>query len=226
MAPLLEELAGAYKEEREYVSFEIMAVGSQGGLEALERGIAEIALVSRELTPAEKEKWQAELLAWDALAIVVHPNNPIASLSLQEIRDIFTGEILSWEEVGVAEGEIQVLTREEGSGSRASFATLILTEGERMTSWALVLPSDQAVGDYVAQNPLAIGYASLATIPPGVVALSVDGQEATVSGQYPLLRPFFLVTLRNPSAEVRDFLDFCLGPRGQAIVANRYRRVR
>lgn len=225
MMPLLQELADAYQMQREYLSFEVLALGSDAGLEALAEGQTDMAMVSRDMTFEEKEKWQTALLAWDALAIVVHVDNPVTSLSLDEVRSIFSGETLSWSDVGRGEGQIQVVTREEGSGSRASFQALVLTQGERITSLALVLPTDQAMGEYIAQNPMAIGYASLATLPPGAKPLFVEGQEVS-SAEYPLLRPFYLVIAPDAGEEVQDFVNFCLSPRGQAIVGRGYRRAR
>ncbi|MBI2845374.1 MAG: phosphate ABC transporter substrate-binding protein [Chloroflexi bacterium] len=225
MAPLIEELAAAYKIEREYLSFEIRGVGSGAGLEAIAEGRADIAMVSRELAPEEKEKWPATLLAWDSLAIIVHPDNPVNSLTLDQIRSIFSGSTLSWIDAGGGEGQIQVVTREEGSGSRAAFQTLVLTSGERITSLAIVLPSDQAVGEYIARNPSAIGYASIASLATQTKPLILEGQEPT-SQQYPLLRPFYLLIAREAEDEARDFINFCLSPRGQVIIGRAYRRAR
>lgn len=99
---------------------------------------------------------------------------------------------------------------------------------KRVTSTAAVMSADGAVGEYVAREPRAIGYASMAHLPSTVKALQINGVEpspATVSsGEYPLVRPFLLVTKKRPQQEVQAFIDFCLGPAGQAIVEKRYGR--
>lgn len=226
MGPLMQELADAYQQERGYVSFDIQAVGSKAGLDALEAGFADVALVSRGLSQEEKQKWQEALIAWDALAIAVHEENPVRSLTLEQVRAIFTGEIISWAELGGRQEDIQVVAREEGAGSRLTFEELVLEGSGRITSTALILPTDQGGGEYVAQNPAAIGYTSLALLPPGAVAVDLEGQAAAPESTYPLLRPFFLVFPREADPEILSFMAFCLSPQGQALVAENYLRAR
>jgi len=248
MEPLMEVLAGAYTARHDHVTVDIEALDSQLGLEALPKREADIAMVSRELKPEERGGLEVTLLAWDGIAILVNEENPLLCLGLDEVRSIFAGDILSWEEVraaseltelneiGVEEaheilplGDIQVVSREEGSGTRRAFEALVM-EGERVTSTAVVMPTDGAVSEYIAQMPRAIGYASMADLSSGVKALRVGGVEpspvAVSSGEYPLVRPFFLVTEKRRNREVQAFISFCLSPRGQAIVERRYGRVR
>jgi len=232
--PLMEALTEAYGSRYEYVTFALESRNSQVGLDALRDGAIDIALVSREMRPEERGGLLATPIARDGIAILVNEENPTGALTLEELRSIFAGETLSWEEVGGQEGvhphdsppgEIQVVSREEGSGTRMACEALGM-DGKRVTSTAVVMPTDEAVGEHIAQMPRAIGYASMADLPSGVKALRIDGVEpspATVfSGEYPLVRPFLLVTERRPHQEVQAFIDFCLSPAGQAIVERKY----
>ncbi len=236
MQPLMEALTEAYSSRYEYVTFALESRNSQVGLDALRGGAIDIVLISREMRPEEMGGLVATPIARDGIAILVNEENPIGALTLEELRSIFAGEILSWREVGGQEGvhpiglprgDIQVVSREEGSGTRRAFEALVM-EGKRVTSTAVVMPSDGAVGEYVAREPRAIGYSSMADLPSGVKALQIDGVEpslATVaSGEYSLVRTFLLVTEKRPQQEVQAFIDFCLSLAGQAIVEKGYGR--
>ncbi len=236
MQPLMEALTEAYGSRCEYMTFALESRNSQVGLDALRDGAIDIALVSREMRDEEMGGLLATPIARDGIAILVNEENPVDALTLEELRSVFAGEILSWEEVGGQEGgypgglppgDIQVVSREEGSGTRRAFEALVM-EGKRVTSTAVVMPTDGAVGEYIAREPRAVGYASMADFSSGVKALRIGGVEpspATVSsGEYPLVRPFLLVTEKRPSQEIQAFIAFCLSPAGQAIVEKGYGR--
>jgi len=232
----MEALTEAYGSRYEYVTFALESRNSQAGLEALRGGAIDIALVSREMRPEEMDGLLVTPIARDGIAILVNEENPVGALTLERLRSIFAGEILSWEEVGGQEGvhpddsppeDIQGVSREEGSGTREAFEALVM-EGKRVTSTAVVMPTDGAMGEYISQMPRAIGYASMADLPSGVKALRIGGVEpspiAVSSGEYPLVRPFLLVTEKRLNQEVQAFIDFCLSPAGQAIVEKGYGR--
>lgn len=227
MESLLQELAGAYTDRYDYVSTDIKARGTRLGLDALRGGEVDIALVSRDLAPDEQEGLQAVVIAYDAIAILVSDQNGVNSLTSGQVRDIFSGRILLWSEVGGEEADIQVLSREDGSGTRDAFEAAIMG-GDPVTSMAIVVPGSGAVGELVAENPLAIGYSSSVGVPLGARALPLDGVEpgleAVAQARYPLIRPFVLVTQKNPDQEVEAFVDFILGPAGQVIVGKRFGR--
>lgn len=227
MESLLEGLSGAYSDRYDYVSMDIKARGTRLGLDALRDGEVDIAMVSRGLAPDEQEGLDTEVIAYDAIAILVSDQNPVDSLTSAQVRDIFGGRILLWSEVGGEEADIQVLSREDGSGTRDAFEAAIMG-GDPVTSMAIVVPGSSAVGALVAENPLAIGYSSSAGVPLGARALRLDGVElsleAVALGRYPLIRPFILATREDPDQEVEAFIDFVLGPAGQVIVGRRFGR--
>ena len=236
MQPLMKALTEAYSSRYEYVTLALESRNSQVGLDALGGGAIDIALVSREMGLEEMSGLLATPIARDGIAILVNEENLTSALTLEELRSIFAGEILSWEEVGGQEevdpddlprGDIRVVSREEGSGTRRAFEALVV-QGKRVTSTAVVMPTDGAVGEYIAREPRAVGYASMADLPSAVKALWIGGVEPSPdtvsSGEYPLVRPFLLVTEKRPNQEVQAFIDFCLSPAGQAIVEKGYGR--
>jgi phosphate transport system substrate-binding protein len=226
MSPLATELAAAFSEQFPLVSLEVSSLGTQFGLESLRSGDADLALASW-LPPELDPGWQATAIARDAIAVVVHPSNPLDGLGLLQLQDLFAGRSYEWVGVGgsAAQGAIQPVSREEGSGTRAAFETLVMGELS-VTPLAVVTPSSQAVVEYVAGNPHAIGYVSMGHVTPEVKVLSIEGQLPTPQtagqGSYPVTCEFWLVTADPPPDAVQDFLGFVLGPAGQQIVGRRY----
>lgn len=229
MELLLEELADAYTARHDWVSIDIDPRGTQLGLDALREGAVDIALVSRALHSAEARGVGAAVIAYDAIAVIVNDQNPVSGLTLGQLRRIYSGEVLVWAELGGPEADIQVLSREDGSGTREAFESMVM-EGESVTTMAVVIPGNSAMGQFVEEDPLSVGYASGVGIPLGTRPLRIDGVRASVQavaqGTYPLIRPFILVTREDEADEVRSFVDFVLSPEGQAIVGQRYGRAR
>jgi len=232
MQLLLRDLAAAYSERHNYVTFEFSAVGSTAGMEVLRRGSADLALVSRELQPEEeydlstgKRALAYTVIAQDGIALVVNENNPLRKLTLYQIRNIFGGQITTWEELGGSPEDIVVVSREDGSGTRAVFEELVM-HGHRVTPMALVMPSSEAVRDYVAAHSGAIGYLSIGCLGSGIAALAVDNvrpeRQTIEEGTYPLIRPFLLVSRAEPGPEITNFMQFARSPAGQAIVRRTY----
>ncbi len=188
----------------------------------------DIALAS--WLPSDLPGWRAIAIARDGIAVVVHPDNPVAGLGLLQIQDLFSGRTYEWRALGVPmAGLVQPVSREEGSGTRAAFEALVM--GDRcITPRAVVVPSSQAVVEYVAAHPGAIGYVGMAWVSPDVKVVKVEGELPTPQGagrgSYALTRELWLVVAEFPTAEVQSFLDFALGPAGQQIVGRRYGRIR
>ena len=179
------------------ISFTYNPTGSGSGIKAVQEGRCDIGLSSRDLKAEEKAAGlTGTVLAYDGIAIIVHPENPVADLSVETIDKIYTGEITNWSAVGGNDAEIVLIGREAGSGTRDGFESI--TDTEDACQYRQELTSTGDVITTVAQNPGAIGYASVASVKDTVKALTVDGvapTEATIKdGSYVVQRPFVLVT--------------------------------
>ena len=179
------------------ISFTYNPTGSGSGIKAVQEGRCDIGLSSRHLKAEEKETGLgATVLAYDGIAIIVNPENPVSDLSLETIAKIYTGEIVNWSDVGGNDSEIVLIGREAGSGTRDGFESI--TDTEDACQYRQELTSTGDVITTVSQNPGAIGYASVASVKDTVKALTVDGvapTEATIKdGSYVVRRPFVLVT--------------------------------
>lgn len=199
MSKVIESLSEAYGEETG-VEVTYNATGSGAGIEAVLAGRCDIGLASRDLKDEEKEKGlEGTILAYDGIAIIVHPENPVSDLSIETIAKIYTGEITNWKEVGGNDAEIVLIGREANSGTRDGFESI--TETEEKCKYRQECTSTGDVITAVSSNPGAIGYASLASVKDSVKAVSVDGvepSEKTVKdGSYAVQRPFVLVTKKD-----------------------------
>lgn len=228
MSPLVAALAEAYTAQHPHVTFDIQSGGSGLGRMLVETKQIEAGMVSW-ARPDLPEGLVVTPLARDAIAVILNQQNPSAGLSLAELRDIFSGRLLNWQEVDGPPRPIQVVSREDGSGSRAAFEAIVM-EGQAVTPTAIVLPNSQAVVDFVARNPGAVGYVSFTFIEEGVYAAPVEGLTPTLASlnanSYPLIRELALVTRQPAGPEVTAFLEFALSPAGQALVGQRWGRVR
>ncbi|MBR6654402.1 MAG: phosphate ABC transporter substrate-binding protein [Oscillospiraceae bacterium] len=182
------------------ISFTYNPTGSGSGIKAVQEGRCDIGLSSRELKEEERESGlSGTVLAYDGIAIIVNPENPVADLSLEEIAKIYTGEITNWDDVGGSDAEIVLIGREAGSGTRDGFESITSTED--MCRYRQELTSTGDVITTVSKNPNAIGYASVASVKDAVKAVTVDGvapTEANIKdGSYVVQRPFVLVTKNN-----------------------------
>ncbi|MFQ5885795.1 MAG: phosphate ABC transporter substrate-binding protein [Anaerolineae bacterium] len=194
--------------------------GSSAGIQAAQSGSAEIGMSSRWLKEEERGL-KTILIARDAIAIIVHPSNPISDLSLDQVRGIFTGRIENWASLGGNDRPITVVTREEGSGTRGAFEELVMGV-ERITPDALRQDSNGAVRVIVAGDPGAIGYISLGIVDERVKPLSIGGvspsQETVSSEAYGLVRPFLFLVRGEPQGLAKEFIDYVLSPSGQEIL--------
>lgn len=201
------------------------ATGSGAGIQAVEEGRCDIGLASRNLKDEEKAKGLEEtILAYDGIAIIVNPANPVKDLDLETIAKIYTGEIKNWKEVGGNDAEIVLIGREAGSGTRDGFESITDTEGK--CAYRQELTSTGDVITTVASNPNAIGYASLASVKDTVKALNVGGvtpSEATVKdGSYVVQRPFVLVTKKDTklSKSAQQFFDYITSKEANEIISS------
>lgn len=199
------------------------ATGSGAGIQAVQEGRCDIGLASRNLKDEEKANGLEEtILAYDGIAIIVNPANPVKDLDVETIAKIYTGEIKNWKEVGGNDAEIVLIGREAGSGTRDGFESI--TDTEDKCAYRQELTSTGDVITTVASNPNAIGYASLASVKDTVKALTVDGvapSEATIKdGSYVIQRPFVLVTKKDTalSENAQEFFDFITSEAAHEII--------
>jgi len=195
--------------------------GSTAGIEAVRSHAAHIGMSSRSLMGREKSL-HTVIIAKDAIAIIVNPKNPIQDLSLVKVRDVFSGKIGNWKELGRHDHPIVLVTREEGSGTREAFQKLVMGE-EEISLEALVQDSNGAIRQVVAGDPNAVGYISLGLVNEKVRSLNISGVEPSVknieSGRYHLVRPFLFIFNSEPAGEAKAFLDFVMSPEAQRLLS-------
>lgn len=225
MEKLANALCEAFMEKYPDVSVTAEFVGSGAGIEAVNNGTADIGNSSRNLKDEEKQAGAVEnIVAIDGIAVCVDPANTVTNLTKDQLISIYSGKTTNWSEVGGADAPIIVVGREAGSGTRGAFEELLKLEDA--CAYANELDSTGAVIAKVASTPGAIGYASLDAINDSVVALSLEGVEATPenikAGNYFLSRPFVMATkgeISQQSELVQAWFDFVLGDEGQAVAS-------
>jgi phosphate transport system substrate-binding protein len=179
---------------------------------------------SRTLKAEEAEQLDQIVIARDALALIVHPSNPVGNLSGEQIKAIFSGAIRSWAEVGGSAQPIVLVSREAGSGTFGAFEELVM-KGVPIVSSALRQGSNGAIRQIVAEDPNAVGYISLGIVDQTVKALAIDGVQAATanveSDQYKLVRPFLFVWRKgHPLSPVANgFVEYVMSPAGQEELA-------
>ena len=219
MEKVIGALGEAFMEANSGVNFTYNPTGSGSGITAVSEGRCDIGLSSRALKDSEVESGLVgTVLAYDGIAVIVNPANTVEDLDIETIAKIYTGEITNWSEVGGADAEIVLVGREAGSGTRSGFEEL--TETVDKCKYRQELTSTGDVITAVAQNPDAIGYASLASVKDSVKALKVAGvtptEETVKDGTYLIQRPFVLVTKEGValSPVAQAFFDYAT--KGQA----------
>ncbi len=200
------------------------ATGSGAGIKAVQEGRCDIGLSSRNLKDEETANGLVgTVLAYDGIAIIVNPNNPVNDLDVETIAKIYTGEITNWNEVGGNSAEIVLIGREAGSGTRDGFESITGTEDS--CKYRQELTSTGDVITTVASNPDAIGYASLASVKDTVKALKVGGvvpsEETIKDGSYVVQRPFILVTKKDVtlSESAQKFFDYITSEAANEIIS-------
>jgi phosphate transport system substrate-binding protein len=230
-----ENYMGAYPD----VNIAVTGGGSGTGIAALINGTVDIANASRamkkeEIEAAKKNGFdpQEHTVARDAIAVVVHPSNPVQGLTIPQLADIYTGKITNWKEVGGEDLPIVLLSRESNSGTYVYFLENVIRQGKKSELMfapdTLLMPSSEGISNEVRQNPNAIGYDGLGyvTSDQKVLAVAKDAASAHVlpsaatvnDGTYPISRPLYMYTAGEPQGVVKIYLDWILGPEGQAIV--------
>lgn len=240
MVNLGQAWAEEFMNENPKASIAVTGGGSGTGIAALINGTCDIAEASREMKPQEWELAKKNghdvrefKTAVDALAVIVHPSNPIKELTFDQLSGIFTGKILNWKELGGKDQKILVLSRDRNSGTHVYFLEHVLRKGnekgpEQYAPATLMLPSTQSIIDEVSQSDSTIGYVGLGYVSPKVKTIAVSkvkegpfvqpSKAAAMDKTYPIARPLLFYTAREPQGDVKAFLDFVLSAKGQQIV--------
>lgn len=222
VTPLMEMFSAEYAKVKPNVRVNINGTGSGDGINNT-GALYQIGMSSRDLTPAEQGRGlRAEIVAIDGIAVIVNRSNPVSNLSVEQIRDIYTGAITNWNQVGGSNAPIAVVSREAGSGTRSAFEEIVGFQG-RLLAGANENTSTGAIKAGIAQNPNAIGYISLGSVDDTIKAISVNGVSPLTAnvqnGSYRVARPFIILTGNNLHVESAAFVQWMLSSAGQAVVS-------
>jgi phosphate transport system substrate-binding protein len=226
--PIAQATAEVFMEKNPAINISVQGGGSSVGITSLLDKTCDIADSSRQIKKEEIESAKTKgvvvneiKIAMDGIAVIVNPKNKISALTRQQIKDIYTGKVSDWSELGGAKGKIVVLSRDTSSGTFEAFELLALNK-EKVRVDALINASNQAIASTVATTPGAIGYIGHGYLSKKVKDVTVDDIKCTkeniLSGKYPLSRPLFMYTNGKPSGDIKKFTDFVLGKEGTKIV--------
>jgi len=220
--PFAEALAEEFMHQHPREKIFVQGGGSSAGIQAVRTGAAEVGMSSRNLMKGESDLISIPII-YDAIAVIVHRENPLGDLTLDQIRKIFSGELTRWSEMGGKDRIITLVTREEGSGTREAFQTLIMGKKE-ISLGALVQDSNGAIRQVVSDDRNAIGYISLGLVNERVKAVKIEGIEPSVENirehRYKIVRPFLFVFTSEPRGMAKEFLDYILSPAGQNLLVH------
>ena len=222
------------------VSIAVTGGGSGTGIAALINGTVDLANASRQIKTEELEEAESNgidpvefVIARDAIAVIVHLDNPVDELTLQQISDIYSGKITNWQEVGGEDRPIVLLSRETNSGTHVYFLEEVVRLGQSdnktlFSPDTLLLPSSEGIGVEVRQNPNAIGYDGLGYVTSDMKTIAVSrgpGEpyypptvETVNTGQYPIARDLYIYTAGEPQGQIKAYLEWILSPAAQEIV--------
>ncbi len=233
--------AETYQAEHSDVRISVTGGGSGTGIAALINNTVDLANASRKIKDEEIAEAQSKgiepvehIIARDAIAVIVNPENPVSELTLQQISDIYSGKITNWSEVGGEDRPIVKLSRETNSGTHVYFLETVLRLGSKedktlFSTDTLLLPSSEGIISEVRSNPNAIGYDGLGYVPDDLKMIAIAEEEGsayvlpaidTVNDKtYPIARDLYMYTDGEPTGVVKEYLDWILSPEAQEIVA-------
>ena len=234
--------AERYQKLRPEVGIAVTGGGSGTGIAALVNGTVDIANASRQIKAQEVEDARANgiepvqfVIARDAIAVIVHVDNPVDALTIPQLADMFSGKITNWTAVGGEDRPIVLLSRETNSGTHVYFLEQVVRQGHKadktlFSQDTLLLPSSEGIGIEVRHNPNAIGYDGLGYVTDDMKTLAISvgagepywspAVETVNQGQYPIARDLYMYTAGEPQGEIKTYLDWILGDEAQRIVLN------
>jgi phosphate transport system substrate-binding protein len=233
--------AEGYSDQHPEVRLSVTGGGSGTGIAALINGTVDIANASRRIKTEEVSAAEGNgvtpvehVVARDAIAVVVHPSNPVDELTIGQISQIYQGKLTNWRDVGGEDRPIALLSRESNSGTHVYFLEQVVRQGDKedktlFSRDTLLLPSSEGISAEVRQNPNAIGYDGLGYVTPDqkVIAVARDSErpfvmptiESVNSGAYPIARDLYMYTSGEPTGIVAEYLEWVLGDQAQVIVS-------
>lgn len=226
VGPTMEVLAEEYKKANEGVEIEVQQVGSSAGITNTIQGTSALGMASRDLKEEEKAEGLKEYtMAIDGIAVITNKDNKVKDLTMEQVKDIYTGKITNWKEVGGKDAEIVVVSREDGSGTRDGFQELVGFESEELSKDAQISDGSGNIKTTVTGNENAIGYTSFGYLDDSINGVSIDGvsptEENIENNSYTIKRPFLLVTKGDAKENVQAFIDYILSEDGQKIVSEK-----
>lgn len=218
--PVAEKLADSFVKKHPDIKINVQGGGSGMGIRSTEQGIADIGMSSKEISNEELNNISTFEIGKEGIVVAVSKDNNISNLETEDIKNIFNGKVNNWKELGGKDEEIHVITREEGSGTRSAFESIVMDD-TKIKDDAIVQSSTESVKQSVSSNPGAIGFVSLAHMSNDVNALSINGiypsEKSVSTGEYELQRPF-LFLFKGETAIIKEFLDWIKSPEGTKII--------
>lgn len=225
--PIAQKAAEDFMKAHSQINISVSGGGSGNGIKAIIDGTTDIANSSRFIKDKEinlaMEKGILPVphrVAMDCVVPVVHPGNSLTDISMDQLKEIYTGKITNWRELGGDDKPVVVVSRDTSSGTYEVWADKVLKK-EKVTPKALLQASNGAVGQAVAKNKYAVGYIGIGYLNKDVKALRVDHVEASattaLNGTYPVSRALFMFTNGWPTGDVMSFINFVVSPAGQKI---------
>ena len=223
VGPSMEKIAERFEKANEGVSVEIQQIGSSAGIKNAIDGVSEIGMASRDLKDEEKSAGLQETkIAIDGIAVITNKNNPVKNLTTDQVKDIYTGKITNWKEVGGNDADIVVVSREDGSGTRDGFQEIVGFESGDLTSNAQISDGSGNIKTTVQGNENAIGYISFGYLDDSINSVKIGGvepkEENVYNKKYPISRPFLLVTKGDATGDAKSFIDYVLSDEGQKTI--------
>ncbi|MEG0842851.1 MAG: phosphate ABC transporter substrate-binding protein [Romboutsia sp.] len=223
VGPVFESIAEKFQAANEGMKVEVQQTGSSAGIKDAIQGTSEIGMSSRDLKDEEKGSGLKETeIAIDGIAVIVNNNNAVKELTIDQLKNIYTGKVTNWSQLGGKDAPIVVVSREDGSGTRDGFQEKVGFESGELIKDAQIADGSGNIKSTVEGNENAIGYISFGYVDEKVTATKIDGVEISVeaikSGDYSIQRPFIVVTKEEASEACTKLIDFVLSDEGQKVI--------
>jgi len=223
MYPVATALAKAYMEKNHNAHINVQGGDSDAGINNVKAGKVDIGMSSKNLTATDSNGLSSYDIGKDPVAVIINPTNPVNTITMDELKDIYTGKTTNWEELGGSNTKITPVIREMGSDTRYDFEVYVMG-GDNYTNNIMVTASTYGVLQTVAVSPETIGSVSNNAINSGVKILKINNitlnEQNVESGTYPLTRSMFFLVKGSATGEIKDFIDFSLSKEGQSIINN------